>query len=110
MERNRMGPKVEETTQEKLGRLKKWILAEHTDIAPPLIYTKVGKTILKGMESVDEIPVYVVLVEKIDCDNDGKEISRGNFIMRYLFDRDRIKSLETYEGEKRIKARRRRRR
>jgi len=30
--------------------------------------------------------------------------------MRYLFDRDRIKSLETYEGEKRIKARRRRRR
>lgn len=103
-----MGSKVKETEREKLSKLKKWIYIEHTDIAPPLIYTKVGKLRLKGMESINGIPVYVVSVEKIDCDNKGKEISRANSIMRYLFDRDRVKSLETYKGESRIKARRRR--
>ena len=94
--------------QADLVKLKRFIMTEHTDIAPPLIYTKVGKTIFMGLEEEDGIKVFVIKVEKIDCTNEGKEMTRASFIMRYLFYSGRIKSLETYREEKRLKSRKRR--
>ena len=108
VEGDNMGSEISQDDQEALAKLKKFIMVEHANIAPPLIYTKIGKTIFKGFGEEDGIKVYVFEVEKIDCNNDGEEMTRTNFVMRYLFYGGRIKSLETYREEKRLKSRKRR--
>jgi len=82
----------------ELKRLKEFILREHTDISPPLIYTKVGKTTLKGIEQYEGQKVYVVEIEKIDCDPQGQEQERINLVMRYVIKGEDVMSLEEHKA------------
>ena len=107
--RDNMGQTITSGDREALKKLKKFILIEHNDIAPPLIYDKVGQTIVKGIEIIDNQRVYVVLIEILECDNSGEEISREEKILKYLFDKGRIKSLAGFQEEKRLQSWRRKR-
>ena len=104
-----MGSKIKELSEkEKLQKIREFILVEHNDIAKPLINDKVGKMVLKETQDIDGLRIYRTLVEIIECDPEDKEISRKNKMLEYVFDKGKIKSLAGYFEEKRIRARKRR--
>ena len=109
MGRDNMGSIITADDQEALEKIRKFILVEHNDIALPLINDKVGQMAFKGIEIIDKVKVYSYLVEIIECDPDDNEISRKEKLFKYLFYGGRIKTLETYQREKQIKSRRRKR-
>ncbi len=100
---------MDKDDRDSIERIRKFILVEHNDIATPLINDKVGQMAFKGIEIVDNMKVFPFLVEIIECDPDGNEISRKEKLFKYLFYDGRIKNLETYKSEKIIKYKRRKR-
>ena len=90
---------------ENLKKIKDFIKKEWTDIAPPLMWKEVGQTILKAVEWYKEIKVYVIEIEIIEKDHEGKEEKRESRIIEFIYD-GKPRTLATVMEEERQQSRR----
>ena len=91
-------------------KIKAYIKKAETTITMGLIWVEVGKIELKEMEQFDSKKVYIFNTEIIDCDVDnGTKQDRTYKIGKYIFIKEKARSLEGYKYEIEMKSKKRKR-